>query len=249
MDYQLFYSQEDARLKIQKRIEGIWHTYLPPEGIKDYPTKALVDDQHHWLAKTTEGKAHIHIERQNSEQPVATAHLTETVQDNPDGPYAIETIIKIDPEHTDHQVLLKDIYHPHTPFEQLFTFQPKDQILLWGSQQADKLENQTLEFPKLNIDFHFNDQGHAVYSADDKYKIAERQSPPAALSEFSGFLKIEAKGQKKYLVPKEPLSLTAATKGRLKTDKKTDNTNAFHSIAGERRSKCQSRRTQPPYPN
>ncbi|MBA3602448.1 MAG: DUF3638 domain-containing protein [Parachlamydiaceae bacterium] len=235
VDYQLFYSKEDSRLKIQKRLNGEWLTFLPSEQIKSViPPKGLVENHFHWVAKSEEGLAHIYIEQQNNEQLVAVVNLHATDLNNPQSKYAIDTIQEINAI-KESPKFLKDIYKVNAPLGQLFTFQPKELVQLWGDQHSSELE-----FPQLNIAFHYNNKGEAIYSFDPQYKMAVRQTPPAGLSEFSGFLKIEIKGKNtkiKYLIPKEPLSLTSALKGRLKTDKEIENPNAPNDISVDRKAK------------
>lgn len=183
--YRVFFSAATQKLKIQKNIEGGWHTYVKNDQLgKLFSTVALNRGYFHWVASTA--PPHMILEKKEDHR-VHSKIIFEPINKTE---YKIAAWQKYDHQIGEYSVRLNQLSGEQVSF--LDRFQPKDTILLWDD---------TIEFSSLGLEFNKKGEKY-LYSKDPNYHLSQKQIPPGCLEHFSGYLRIvNDKGKVQYLIP------------------------------------------------
>lgn len=201
-NYRVFF-KSTGELKIQKNIDGEWHTYVENDRLtKLFSSIALNKGYFHWVSGTEKPRMIIEKKEDHSVHSKITfkplgklEHMIaswDNILDQVE--YTIAVWQKYDHQKKDYGVGLNRLSKGQALF--LNRFQSKETILLWDD---------SIEFSSLGLEFNKKGDKY-LYSKDPNYHLAHKQIPPTCLKYFSGYLRIvNDKGKVQYLIPNASL--------------------------------------------
>lgn len=193
VQYADYYGDSEIQhIKIQRRIDGQWHTFIDPEPwAKESPfgSKELVSQYRHWLSQSAPPQM-VLLKIDNPEDRLNTTLSAEL---------KIMSITR-----ANDSLHLLDIYHADTYLSFLKDFEPLSHIHLFGT---DETHPQSLEIDRLGLKFHFA-EGKIISDEFDGFFIAKEQRL-RSLEGFRGFILLENDfGQRRLILPRKPIDTT-----------------------------------------